>query len=47
MVWATNPIIDGEIVDVPRIKYIEEHLTVIKSAISEGINLKGYYVVSH
>lgn len=41
-----DPIIDGEIVDVPRIKYIEEHLTVIKSAISEGINLKGYYAWS-
>lgn len=41
-----DPIIDGEIVDVPRIKYIEEHLKVIKKAIHQGINLKGYYAWS-
>ena len=41
-----DPIIDGEIVDVPRIKYIEEHLKVIKKAIQQGINLKGYYAWS-
>ena len=41
-----DPIIDGEIVDVPRIKYIEEHLKVIKRAINEGIHLKGYYAWS-
>ena len=41
-----DPIIAGEIVDVPRIKYIEEHLKVIKKAISQGINLKGYYAWS-
>lgn len=39
-------IIDDEIVDVPRIKFIEEHLRAIKKAISEGINLKGYYAWS-
>ncbi|PKG22878.1 GH1 family beta-glucosidase [Niallia nealsonii] len=41
-----DPIIEGEIVDVPRIKYIEEHLKVIKLAIKEGIHLKGYYAWS-
>lgn len=41
-----DPIIDNEIVDVPRIKFIEEHLRVIKKAIAEGINLKGYYAWS-
>ncbi|WP_431086900.1 GH1 family beta-glucosidase [Paenibacillus sp. 8b26] len=41
-----DPIIDGEIVDVPRIKYIEEHLRAVKLAIQEGINLKGYYAWS-
>lgn len=41
-----DPIIDGEIVDVPRIKYIEQHLKVIKRAIHEGIHLKGYYAWS-
>lgn len=39
-------IIDGEIVDIPRIKFIEEHLVAVKNAIKEGINLKGYYAWS-
>jgi 6-phospho-beta-glucosidase len=41
-----DPIIDGEIVDVPRIKFIEAHLKAVKNAIEEGINLKGYYAWS-
>ncbi|PZD95865.1 beta-glucosidase [Paenibacillus sambharensis] len=41
-----DPIIEGEIVDVPRVKYIEEHLKVVKQAIREGIHLKGYYAWS-
>ncbi|WP_416175906.1 GH1 family beta-glucosidase [Clostridium sp.] len=41
-----DPIIEGEIVDIPRIKYIEQHLKVVKKAIQEGINLKGYYAWS-
>lgn len=41
-----DPIIEDEIVDIPRIKFIEEHLKVVKAAISEGINLKGYYAWS-
>ena len=41
-----DPIIDGEICDVPRIKYIEAHLKACKAAIMEGINLKGYYAWS-
>ncbi len=32
--------------DIPRIKYIEEHLKAVKLAIKEGINLKGYYAWS-
>ena len=39
-------IIENEIVDIPRIKFIEAHLKTIKKAISEGINLKGYYAWS-
>lgn len=40
-------IVDDEIVDVPRIKFIEAHLKAIKKAISEKkINLKGYYAWS-
>lgn len=41
-----DPIIENEIVDVPRIKYIEEHLKAVKRAIEENINLKGYYAWS-
>ncbi len=41
-----DPVIDGEIVDVPRIKYIEAHLKVVKRAIEEGIHEKGYYAWS-
>ena len=41
-----DPIIDGEICDIPRIKFIEEHLRAVKKAIAEGINLKGYYAWS-
>lgn len=41
-----DPIIDGELVDIPRIKFIETHLKAVKNAIKEGINLKGYYAWS-
>ncbi|MHC1684063.1 MAG: GH1 family beta-glucosidase [Clostridiaceae bacterium] len=41
-----DPVIDGEIVDVPRIKFIEAHLKAVKNAIAENINLKGYYAWS-
>lgn len=41
-----DPIIEDEIMDVPRAKFIEEHLRAVKTAISEGINLKGYYAWS-
>ena len=39
-------IIEDEVVDIPRIKYIEEHLKAVKRAIEENINLKGYYAWS-
>ncbi|MDS0526237.1 GH1 family beta-glucosidase [Clostridium sp. SHJSY1] len=41
-----DQIIEDEIMDVPRAKFIEEHLRAVKTAISEGINLKGYYAWS-
>ncbi|MCR3761535.1 glycoside hydrolase family 1 protein [Clostridium felsineum] len=41
-----DPIIEDEILDMPRIKFIEAHLKAIKEAISRGINLKGYYAWS-
>ena len=40
-------IVDNEILDMPRIKFIEAHLKSIKEAIIEKkINLKGYYAWS-
>lgn len=41
-----DPIIEGEIVDIPRIKFIETHLSAVKNAINAGINIKGYYAWS-
>jgi len=41
-----DPVIEGEIMDIPRIKYIEEHLAVVKKAIAGGIHLKGYFAWS-
>lgn len=41
-----DPIIDGEIMDMPRIEFIETHLRAVKNAIKEGINVKGYYAWS-
>lgn len=39
-------IIQDEIVDVPRIKFIEAHLKALKRAIERNINIKGYYAWS-
>jgi len=41
-----DPIIDGEICDIPRINYIKVHLQALKEAIKQGINIKGYYAWS-
>lgn len=41
-----DPIIEGEILDIPRIKFIEKHLQALKTAISESINIKGYFAWS-
>ena len=41
-----DPIIEGEVCDIPRIRYIEEHLSAVKTAISRGIHIKGYYAWS-
>ncbi len=41
-----DPIIEDEVVDIPRIKYIEAHLKALKKAIKKNINVKGYYAWS-
>lgn len=41
-----DPIIEGEICDVPRINFIEAHLKAVKEAIKEGIHIKGYFAWS-
>lgn len=41
-----DPIVNGQILDEARIDYISHHLSACKEAISEGINLKGYYAWS-
>ena len=42
-----DPIIDNEIMDIPRIKFIESHLKALKKAICEKhLNVKGYYAWS-
>ena len=41
-----DPIMEGVICDVPRIRYIEAHLTAVKQAVMEGIHLKGYFAWS-
>lgn len=41
-----DPIVDGEICDVPRINFIREHLKAVKTAIKKGIHIKGYYAWS-
>jgi beta-glucosidase len=37
---------DGEVLDIDRIEYIRNHLAMCSKAISEGVNLKGYFLWS-
>ena len=41
-----DKIIDGEVHDEPRIDFIARHLAVCREAISEGLDLRGYYAWS-
>lgn len=41
-----DPIVDGEIMDTPRIEYIAGHLRAVKHAVQQGINVAGYYAWS-
>jgi 6-phospho-beta-glucosidase len=37
---------DGEVLDQPRIEFIEKHLVALKKGIREGMNIKGYFAWS-
>ena len=38
--------VDGKIDDTPRIEYVTKHLRAVLQAVSEGVNVKGYYIWS-
>ena len=39
-------IIEGEVCDIPRINFINQHLNAVKEAIKRGVHIKGYYAWS-
>lgn len=41
-----DPIIDGEVCDIPRINFIKDHLGAVKEAVRRGVHIKGYYAWS-
>lgn len=41
-----DPIIEGEVCDIARINFINDHLKAVKEAISRGVHIKGYYAWS-
>jgi 6-phospho-beta-glucosidase len=41
-----DPIIEGEVCDIARIKFIKEHLAAVKKAILSGVHIKGYFAWS-
>ena len=41
-----DPIIEGEVCDIPRIHFINDHLVAVKRAIDQGVNVKGYFAWS-
>lgn len=41
-----DPIIEGEICDIPRINFISQHLVALKTSISRGVHIKGYFAWS-
>jgi 6-phospho-beta-glucosidase len=41
-----DPIIEGEVCDISRIHFINDHLVAVKEAIDRGVHIKGYYAWS-
>lgn len=40
---AKDPIVDGKILDQPRIDYLRDHIQAIGDAIAQGADVRGYY----
>ncbi|STW39594.1 6-phospho-beta-glucosidase A [Klebsiella pneumoniae] len=40
---AKDPIIDGEVVDDPRIDYLSSHIGALEKALALGADVRGYY----
>ncbi len=40
---AKDPIVDGEVLDDPRIDYLSSHIAAAESAIKQGVDVRGYY----
>lgn len=40
---AKDPIIDGEVVDDPRIDYLSSHINALEKALEAGADVRGYY----
>ncbi|NIY46638.1 GH1 family beta-glucosidase [Cedecea colo] len=40
---AKDPVIDGEVVDDPRIDYLKIHIDAIEAAMQQGADVRGYY----
>ncbi|WP_435953482.1 GH1 family beta-glucosidase [Dryocola sp. BD626] len=40
---AKDPIIDGEVVDDPRIDYLKIHIDAVEAAMQQGADVRGYY----
>ncbi|MBP8172650.1 MAG: beta-glucosidase [Aeromonadaceae bacterium] len=40
---AKDPIVDGEILDQPRIDYLASHIAAVEQAMAQGVDVRGYY----
>ncbi|MFT6986415.1 MAG: 6-phospho-beta-glucosidase [Psychromonas sp.] len=38
-----DPIIEGEVCDIPRINFLNDHLNAVKEGINRGVHIKGFY----
>jgi len=40
---AKDPVVEGEILDQPRIDYLSAHIAAVAAAIDQGVDVRGYY----